>query len=85
MKNSTIMNIVGFSLISVGLGVIIVNEVNVIRKILKQKDYPTTLEDAGIPGQLRVQDKEHMANADMVSEGSQYGVQYYNKVTTSEE
>lgn len=40
----------------------------------------STLEDAGIPGQVEGGDVAQMENADMVSEGSQYGVNYYNEV-----
>lgn len=36
------------------------------------------LEDAGIPDQSRKMNMEQLENAKMVSEGSQFGVQYYN-------
>src|SRR5690625_391140 len=45
-----------------------------------KKDYPSTLEEAGIPDQVRHSDVSQMENANMVSEGSQYGVHYYNEV-----
>src|SRR5690625_7715004 len=38
------------------------------------------LEDAGIPDQVDHQDLAQFENAKMVSEGSQYGVNYYNEV-----
>jgi len=45
-----------------------------------KRDYPSTLEEAGIPDQVRHSDVSQMENANMVSEGSQYGVHYYNEV-----
>lgn len=38
------------------------------------------LEDAGIPGQVDNQDLDQLENAKMVSEGSQFGVSYYNEI-----
>lgn len=40
----------------------------------------STFEDAGIPGQADNKDPAQMENAKMVSEGSQFGVEYYNEV-----
>ncbi|WP_188454522.1 hypothetical protein [Virgibacillus oceani] len=40
----------------------------------------TTLEDAGIPDQTDNKDLAQFENAKMVSEGSQFGVNYYNEV-----
>lgn len=40
----------------------------------------TLLEDAGIPDQLSEQGDTLHENADMVSEGSLYGVKYYNEM-----
>lgn len=34
---------------------------------------------AGLPGQDEEDEVEKMENADMISEGSQFGVQYYDK------
>lgn len=41
-------------------------------KLRKNKSFP--IEQAGDPG------LDNLSNADMVSEGSQYGVEYYNKL-----
>lgn len=49
----------------------------------KSKDH-TILEDAGIPDQVEHEDMSQLENAKMVSEGSQYGVQYYNEVKETE-
>lgn len=38
------------------------------------------LEEAGIPDQIKNQDLAQLENANMVSEGSQYGVNYYNEI-----
>ena|SRR5699024_7831513 len=44
----------------------------------------TTLDDAGIPDQVEQEDHAQMENAKMVSEGSQFGVHYYNEVLEEE-
>ncbi len=40
----------------------------------------TTFEDAGIPDQTTNMDLAQFENAKMVSEGSQFGVNYYNEM-----
>ena len=45
-----------------------------IRKTLKKNKTHLPIEEAGYPG------KDELDNADMVAEGSQFGVNYYNKV-----
>lgn len=42
------------------------------------------LEEAGIPDQMEKEDLTQIENANMVSEGSQYGVNYYNEVKEAE-
>jgi len=42
--------------------------------------FNTTLEDAGRPDQTTNRDLAQFENAKMVSEGSQFGVNYYNEV-----
>jgi hypothetical protein len=39
----------------------------------------STFEDAGVPDQSEEKDLAQLENAKMVSEGSQFGVQYYNE------
>ncbi|PKR78493.1 hypothetical protein CEY16_01680 [Halalkalibacillus sediminis] len=46
------------------------------KKLTKEDDFP--IDKAGKP------ETDHIENADMVSEGSQFGVQYYNEVKTDE-
>ena len=50
------------------------------RGILRKDGYKqySTLEEAGIPDQLDRADLAQVENSKMVSEGSQYGVHYYN-------
>lgn len=43
-------------------------------------DTDTTFEDAGAPDQTGKQDTAQLEISKMVSEGSQFGVEYYNKV-----
>ncbi|MFD1360209.1 hypothetical protein [Lentibacillus salinarum] len=40
----------------------------------------STFEEAGIPDQAEPKDAAQLENAKMVSEGSQFGVEYYNHV-----
>lgn len=51
-------------------------------KVKDSKDatFDTTLEDAGRPDQTNNKDLAQFENAKMVSEGSQFGVNYYNEV-----
>ncbi|MBP1948762.1 hypothetical protein [Virgibacillus litoralis] len=44
----------------------------------------STFEDAGIPDQAENKDPAQLENSKMVSEGSQFGVDYYNKVKERE-
>lgn len=43
-----------------------------------------TIKEAGLPEQMEEQDAAQLENAKMVSEGSQFGVQYYNKLKEEE-
>ncbi|WLV25646.1 hypothetical protein QR721_05420 [Aciduricibacillus chroicocephali] len=43
-----------------------------------------TIEDAGIPDQTGEKSHAQLENAKMVSEGSQFGVQYYNELKEKE-
>lgn len=52
--------------------------------ILKDSQGYRTLEDAGIPGQLGITNSAQLDNSNMVYEGSQYGVNYYNEVKEAE-
>lgn len=45
---------------------------------------PSTLEAAGIPDQTAYADETLAENADMISEGSMYGVNYFNEVRDDE-
>lgn len=43
------------------------------------QDIDQTIKNAGIPDQIDDYDQAQIENAKMVSEGSQYGVQYYTE------
>ncbi|ASN05891.1 hypothetical protein [Virgibacillus necropolis] len=47
---------------------------------IKNRNKETTLDDAGIPDQVENNDRSQLENAKMVSEGSQFGVNYYNEI-----
>ncbi|MGM8211883.1 hypothetical protein ACLIBH_03705 [Virgibacillus sp. W0430] len=51
----------------------------------QKKSEKSTLEQAGVPDQMEHNSLDQLENAKMVSEGSQYGVQYYNEAKTEEE
>ncbi|GAA0446069.1 hypothetical protein GCM10008983_24810 [Lentibacillus halophilus] len=46
----------------------------------RDEEMESTLMDAGMPGQVDDDDAAQVENAKMVSEGSQFGVEYYNTV-----
>lgn len=72
MRNRYILSAIGLSAV-IGF---------VVTKMFQRKSGKghTLIEDAGIPDQLDHQDPAQLSKADMVSEGSVYGVQYYNEV-----
>ncbi len=76
MRSAYILSAIGVSAV-VGFAVTKMIQQNAGKK-------HTLLEDAGIPDQLDHQDSAQLSNADMVSEGSLYGVQYYNEVKDEE-
>jgi len=49
------------------------------------KNKNTPFENAGIPDQASNKDLAQLENAKMVSEGSQFGVQYYNHAKSNEQ
>ncbi|SFB18323.1 hypothetical protein SAMN04488072_10917 [Lentibacillus halodurans] len=51
-----------------------------IRDRYNGHEVDSTFEDAGAPDQAGKQDVAQLENAKMVSEGSQFGVEYYNQV-----
>jgi len=62
-----------------------------VRYLMKNRNdnsAETTLMDpyvqAGIPDQLDSRDRTQLENAKMVSEGSQFGVQYFNELAEDE-
>ncbi|WP_368654693.1 hypothetical protein AB4Y30_06595 [Ornithinibacillus sp. 4-3] len=55
----------------------------IVNKIRGIQEYPTVVQ-AGIPDQVDREDIAQLENAKMVSEGSQYGVNYYNRQVQEE-
>lgn len=55
----------------------------IVNKIRGIREYPTVVQ-AGIPDQVDREDIAQLENAKMVSEGSQYGVNYYNSQVQEE-
>ncbi|GGB44828.1 hypothetical protein F3157_06875 [Virgibacillus dakarensis] len=53
--------------------------------MFKNEGKDSALDDAGIPDQTDNQDLAQFENAKMVSEGSQFGVQYYNEAKEEEQ
>ncbi|GGK04259.1 hypothetical protein GCM10007063_28250 [Lentibacillus kapialis] len=51
-----------------------------IKNFNQDEHSDSTLEDAGAPDQIESKDPSQLENSKMVSEGSQFGVDYYNKV-----
>lgn len=52
------------------------------RKNIKKltENFSETIEKGGLPDQMSEENDTQRENADMVSEGSQFGVQYYNEI-----
>ncbi|MFC2950238.1 hypothetical protein [Virgibacillus sediminis] len=59
----------------------IIRKVDEVKEQIKMYNQETdsTFEDAGVPDQTDGEDPALLANSKMVSEGSQFGVQYYNE------
>ncbi|HLR22846.1 MAG TPA: hypothetical protein VK100_03885 [Pseudogracilibacillus sp.] len=49
----------------------------------KNESFDLSMEKAGIPDQIESKEPTETENANMVSEGSQFGVQYYNHLPES--
>lgn len=54
-------------------------------KIKNMDSDNTTLEDAGVPDESEKKDIAQLENSKMVSEGSQFGVNYYNEMKEEED
>ncbi|WP_430786186.1 hypothetical protein VBD025_13145 [Virgibacillus flavescens] len=51
---------------------------------IKNMNKESTLDDAGVPDQVENKEPSQLENSKMVSEGSQFGVNYYNEVKEEE-
>ncbi|MEC5422825.1 hypothetical protein QGM71_04845 [Virgibacillus sp. C22-A2] len=61
-----------------------VNRVTTKFKMNADKPNASTFDSAGAPDQTETMDEAQLENAKMVSEGSQFGVHYYNNVKEKE-
>ncbi|HLR69903.1 MAG TPA: hypothetical protein VK085_00550 [Pseudogracilibacillus sp.] len=61
-----------------GAGAYLLNDK--MKKRENTRGFNQTFEDAGVPDQAEDVDLAQLENAKMVSEGSQFGVQYYNRM-----
>ena len=52
---------------------------NLIKASKEKSEFERTLKIAGKPGESNVEVSDELDNSDMVAEGSQFGVQYYDK------
>lgn len=90
MKKRTVATIAG---VAGAVGLAMMNEDNrtkvkttyhkLLNKLLGKKEY-STLVQAGIPDQVEREDRAQLENAKMVSEGSTFGVNYFNKQVEEE-
>lgn len=94
MKKRNIVTAVGASVIGAGAAsYFLLNDEQKLK--LKDKinrfanifgnESASTLEKAGHPDQVPAKDEADLENAKMVSEGSQFGVQYYNEKKQEQE
>ncbi|WP_077325933.1 YtxH domain-containing protein [Virgibacillus siamensis] len=60
-------------------------KMNAVKDKLMDNTEDSTLEEAGKPDQLEENVPAQEENSKMVSEGSQFGVQYYNKAKEEED
>jgi len=65
-------------LIATGIGVISAAAISYYLMQKNDNKKNTTFDNAGVPDQSENKDLAQLENAKMVSEGSQFGVQYYN-------
>lgn len=72
-------------LIASGVGVLSAAAISYYINKRDEQNRNTTFENAGIPDQAANKDLAQLENAKMVSEGSQFGVQYYNHATFNKE
>lgn len=87
MKKRNIITAIGAGIIGAGAAsYILLNDTQKskikesVNNLTKQMDSSeSTFEKAGHPDQMDMRDIADLENAKMVSEGSQFGVQYYNE------
>jgi len=79
LKKSVVIPALGLgALTAVGLGFVLKNNRN---DKYENGTISHSLANAGIPDQMEREDESQIENAKMVSEGSQFGVQYFNEMS----
>jgi hypothetical protein len=88
MKKRNIITAVGASVLGAGAaGYLLMNDnqkekiKHSVKQVLNNQteNEESSFEKAGQPDQIDYRDESDLENAKMVSEGSQFGVQYYNE------
>lgn len=74
MKKRYVISALG-AVTSAGLGYLLLKNT----KVKNKTTYIRTLVNAGMPDQLNAEETDQLENAKMVSEGSQFGVHYFNQ------
>lgn len=80
MNKNLVIPAIG-ALTALGIGYVLINNKGEKRE---NGTLSHSLENAGIPDQMEPEDESQMENAKMVSEGSQFGVQYFNEMSEEE-
>lgn len=88
MKKRNIIATIGAGVGTVTAGYLLMNEEKRTKWLTKgnsiagkfKRNNVSTLDEAGIPDQIENEDAAQYENAKMVSEGSQFGVNYFNEV-----
>lgn len=75
----------GQIMVASGVGALGVAAVTYYLSKKNKQDRTSTLDYAGMPDQARESDLAQLENSKMVSEGSQFGVQYYNHLQSEHE
>ncbi|SET29496.1 hypothetical protein SAMN05216389_108107 [Oceanobacillus limi] len=66
--------------VGVTAGLLVGNKKKSKQSVKDDNTVDSTLYNAGIPDQISSENEAQLDNAKMVSEGSQYGVQYFNDI-----
>lgn len=71
--------------VAVSLGAFLLTRMAFSKGKAEETNFVRTLSKAGAPDQLKQTEIDDLENSKMVSEGSQFGVQYFNKFMYDDE